>query len=217
MRILNSIETLDEVLENKKSIARFGDGEIEVIVFQKRGINTGNYSPMCWKQDYSKELESELIEVLTSPSENVLVASYPCLTLENEEMWKRYRPSGWNTASNMQKYLMTLFYYFNSYPKYLGNAFVFRDILCEYETQEIIYNKICNFFKDKNVMVVSSRKTDIQLELFNQTNVEYLECPHNNAYSVIDELEKNIIHEYSLKNIDVVVLSAGPGCLMSCK
>ena len=60
--VCNSIETAKLLLETNKSLARFGDGEVEII--------RGNGIPY---QKYDKELALRLKEILENKQENLLV------------------------------------------------------------------------------------------------------------------------------------------------
>ena len=124
MKILDTNETLEEIFKGK-SISRFGDGEVELIIAYKQGIDTGNYGPLCWNQPYTPELEKELLSILTTKTENLLVASYPVFSKKNELIWKNNRPQSLNSAIKMQNYLFSIFYNFSYFPTLLGNAFCF--------------------------------------------------------------------------------------------
>ncbi len=66
-RILSKEDTIDNIVINHKSIARFGDGEFAAIVEQKR-----------WNfQAESKELSEKLLEVLKSDDENLIIGLNP--------------------------------------------------------------------------------------------------------------------------------------------
>lgn len=210
MKILSVNETIEEVLKGK-SISRFGDGEIELIIIYKTGINTGDYGPLCWKQPYSPELEKEMLSIITSETEKLLVASYPVFNKRNELIWKNNRPQSLNSAIKMQNYLFSIFYNFNHFPNILGNAFCFRDILeKEKEVRKENYHKLKNYFKGKKIGLLSSRKSDIDLDIFEESEVFIVDCPHNDAYSKINNLEEEILSVYEKEKIDLFLLSAGP-------
>ena len=89
--------------------------------------------------------------------------------------------------------------------------FVFRDILeKEKEVKKENYLKIKEYFKDKKIGLLSSRKSDINLELFEDSKVFIVDCPHNDAYSKIDKLEEEILITREKEKTDLFILSAGP-------
>lgn len=66
-KILSKSETIKQLIENRKSIARLGDGEFAAIVEQKR-----------WNfQDVSEVLAQKLKEVLASDEEGLLIGLHP--------------------------------------------------------------------------------------------------------------------------------------------
>jgi len=217
LKILNVSETIKKVLGGK-SISRFGDGEVELLIFFKRGIDTGNYSDLCWKQPYSEKLEKELIHVLTTDNKNLLVASYPVFSKQNEMLWKNNKPQSWESANKIQNYLLNIFYNNNYFPSELGNAFSFRDFLeKDSSVRKNNYLQIKNFLSNKKILLLTSRESDLKLDIFENSEVFKVNCPHNDSYSSIDELESNIISKYYEHNIDIVLMSAGPTatCLAS--
>lgn len=216
MKLLTTYESIEEVLKGK-SVARFGDGEIECIIFLKQGINTGNYNPLCWKQDYSVKLEKELLDVILKPNENVLVCHYPVFSNSNFKMWEKYATGGLNTALKMEKYLFGIFKTFGVWPDKIGNAFLFRDHLLEYDDKKEVYETLKKYISEKRVLLVSSREDDVNLEFFSKKEIEFIKCNHNNVYSQIDLLELEINKKIKEKNISLVLVSAGPtaGCLVN--
>jgi len=217
MKILNSEETLKKVL-NGKSIARFGDGEVEVIISLKQGIDTGSHDSLCWKQPYSEKLEKELIQILTTDNKDLLVATYPVFSRQNELLWKNNRPKSLQSALRIQQYLINIFYNNNFFPSELGNAFSFRDVLeKDLSVRKKNYLQIKNFLSNKKILLLTSRESDLKLDMFENSEVFKINCPHNDSYSVIDELESDIINKHREYNIDVILMSAGPTatCLAS--
>ena len=62
LKILSSEDTLDEIIKNKKSISRFGDGEFNLILGKKIGF-----------QEFNKTLTIKLKKVLRSKRKGLLI------------------------------------------------------------------------------------------------------------------------------------------------
>ena len=66
-KILSKEETIDKIIKEHRSIARFGDGEFAAIVKQKR-----------WNfQGVSEVLANKLKDILTSPGNDILIGLHP--------------------------------------------------------------------------------------------------------------------------------------------
>ena len=68
-QVMSTTETLKEILSGK-SIARFGDGELKLIM----GIGLGNKGGNNEYQVYDKILSNRLKEIIKSPTENCVIA-----------------------------------------------------------------------------------------------------------------------------------------------
>jgi hypothetical protein len=62
IKIMSKETTIKELLENKKSIARFGDGEFKII-----------FGRNIWFQRYNETLKKRLLDILKSNKSNLLV------------------------------------------------------------------------------------------------------------------------------------------------
>ena len=66
IKFISLDETLDELLNNKKSIARFGDGEFKIIFGKDIGF-----------QKFNEKLKDKLLLVLNSNIPNLLIGIVP--------------------------------------------------------------------------------------------------------------------------------------------
>lgn len=84
--VASSVETLTAIVERKASIARFGDGEFNLILGQSIGF-----------QPYSETLSKKLFKVLKSDNPNILVGIPDIFEDLNKysdfahKWWKEYR------------------------------------------------------------------------------------------------------------------------------
>ncbi len=62
LKIVSKEKTLNEIIVNRKSITRFGDGEYRIIYGEKAGF-----------QNYNETLSKKLLEILNSDEKNLLI------------------------------------------------------------------------------------------------------------------------------------------------
>ncbi len=70
--ILTSEETVQYIIDHKCSVARFGDGEFQMIEHGMKGGNSDNFTVDSFQQ-YDDVLSRRLLEVLNSEGDNLLV------------------------------------------------------------------------------------------------------------------------------------------------
>ena len=87
LKIISKEETLNEIIVNKKSITRFGDGEYRLIFGENAGL-----------QEYNETLSKRLLDILNSDEKNLLIGiNIPYTKKDLDErtdisksMWKSY-------------------------------------------------------------------------------------------------------------------------------
>ena len=87
LKIVSKEETLNEIIVNKKSITRFGDGEYRLIFGENAGL-----------QKYNETLAKRLLDILNSDEKNLLIGiNIPYTKKDLDErsdaskgMWKSY-------------------------------------------------------------------------------------------------------------------------------
>ncbi len=72
LQVMNSVNTVDYIIQNKCSVARFGDGELQMISHLLQGGTTENF-PVDTFQCYDDNLAKGLLNVLKSNDNNLLV------------------------------------------------------------------------------------------------------------------------------------------------
>lgn len=77
INVLSSKETLNYVIEHKCSIARYGDGEFQMIEHLLNGGDSSNFKVDTF-QTFNLELANKLLDVLFTPIDNLLICiPYP--------------------------------------------------------------------------------------------------------------------------------------------
>lgn len=171
-------ETISEIVNHKKSISRFGDGEFRLILPNEN----------LKFQEENQELTERLKEVLTSNLENHIVAipesfhSVKAFKLNVKYWWMNF----------MNKFGNQLSPYFNKKKKY-GNAFISRFYL-DYKDKRKVENTVTRLKKiwdKKDVLIVEGEfsRLGIGNDLFdNTTSVQRIICPSKNAFSRYNEI-----------------------------
>lgn len=196
-RVMSLEHTINEIIQHRKSISRFGDGEFrllfptENLIFQKENIL----------------LKEKLIETLSSKLENLIVAI----------------PESFSRVQQFEihsKYFWIK--YFNNYGKSIcgflqknriyGNAFISRFYI-SYSNKNnapIIANKLKKIWEGQDVLFVEGEFTRLGIgnDLFSNTNsIKRILCPQKNAFEKYHE-----ILEASKKygKDKLIIISLGP-------
>ena len=180
--ILDDKESIDVLLSNPKSFARFGDGEIQII----QGKN-------CSFQKYNPMLADKLLKLLTEKREDVYVGlnrSYfhsPMVYSENNHKFYRiygtsFRHFFLNHCDPSNVYLDACLFggYFRLAPNYDFKKLYERNML---------------LFKDKKIAVVAGKGVLSQLkyDVFSLAKEKVvIEAPSINAFDKYDEIIETI-------------------------
>ena len=181
-------ETLDEIINNKKSIARFGDGEIRL-------INNENIS----FQKPNEELSKRLREVLKSEEDNILIGLPDVFCFKDINKSVRERQLFFKKEIVLK---------FSSYKvikcnKKYYNANISRPYL-EYKDKsncKLIFDKLKKIWNDKDVIIVEGEGSRLGIgnDLFdNAKSVYRILCPvrdafdkYENIFNLCKNIEKN--------------------------
>lgn len=114
-RVLSTTETLKKIIDEKKSIARFGDGELRLILGQSLG-KVGSFNEY---QIYNEKLSERLKHILKNPTDNCLVAINRFTDPNNDETicennltyWENYWLDYW---PELKKYYNNEYTYYSS-------------------------------------------------------------------------------------------------------
>ena len=178
INVLGIGETLDYILENQSSVARFGDGEIFLISGQ--GIVY---------QEYREELARRLKEILFVQSSPKLVV---CMTdvftnsydynQTSQDFWKQFIFWNKNLLDNL-----------GEKTQWLGNSFISRpymDMVDKTKSQSY-FKKLKRIWKNKNVLIIEGKLTraGVGNDLFEGVeSLERIIAPSKNAFDKYSEL-----------------------------
>jgi len=197
-------ETVDKITNEKVSACRRSDGEFKWMchIFQ-------------WSyQEDSKELASDLKEVISSNDSRILIC------IPNETIWKTGKTAYTNYWEyTLGKYRRKWYKYIDFNRKYYDSSFNYCYDFNKSNRDEAIrkHNKIKEIWKDRDVLIIEGKLSRIGVgndSFDNVKSIKRILCPATNAYTIKDK-----IIEYVQNNIDKEVLllaSLGPTAKIVC-
>ena len=195
--IMDAEGTLKYIIENKISVARFGDGEFEIIA--------RHWKDMTF-QECDEQLRKKLLFVLENPLPNCLscvINVFGCLDRFKDPdkfFWRRtllwLRPLANEILQN--------------HPQVLGDPQISRPYMPFKDSSHamVIFDLWKKLFKNRKLLVVEGRfsRLGIGNNLFDgATRVRRIWCPPKNAFSCYDNIVKAIT---SLAEPDELILIA---------
>lgn len=195
--ILDNFATVEAIMFSKKSLARFGDGEMDIINGKKVGF-----------QEEQIELSERLKEILGAKQQFCLIGipdvikSFSGLTEESKQFW----------VSNMYKYREQWLNYLSK-DMYYCSANVTRPYirLKDKAESKMIFRSLKEIWKNKQLVIVEGEKTRMGVgnDLLKEAKVvKRIICPARNAFDIYDTILNNI-KEYAEKD-DLILLALGP-------
>ncbi len=191
-------ETIDMIINEKKSLARFGDGEFMWMT----GESMNSF------QDYSVKFSKELRKAFQANNDNLLIGipigifdSSGC-NLNAKLHWEIIKNNFYRRLSKIV-----------DENRVYCNASITRPYI-DYKSRK--YSKKCfenirRIWDNQNILIVEGQDTKLGIgnDLFNNAkSIRRIICPSINAYEKIDEIEKSILNNY--KNGDIVLGALGP-------
>ena len=195
--IMDMQKTLDYIMNRQISIARFGDGEVDLM--------TGHSIPY---QDYDEELAERLKNIITMPDNKKLLVCLPDV-FDRRERYTDVCNSFW--SRHLNRYRKFYNEIISSEKKY-GSTFLSRPYidLADKSISERHFQNIKDFFEDKDVLIVEGlySRTGVGNDLFHKAkSVERIICPSRNAYNKY-EVILDKIRQYGMNKL--ILLMLGP-------
>jgi hypothetical protein len=197
---MNGVESIRALIKSGKSLARFSDGAFD----QLNG--GGIYSIQSnYCQKWSKELQSDMIKVLSATDERLMVAVDPPSTFLSQRGARHNFPYEYNMWIDMKRQLWK---YLNKENKY-GHSHLFIPKNCP----EVDWYELLNFLNTKNIIIATGNIDKLPKINFGK-NIYKIECGMENAYERKNKILKNIIECVELNSLQgsdlLVMLSLGP-------
>lgn len=196
-KFLNPLETINLIREKKLSLARYGDGEFNLI-----------FGDSCIFQENNSELSAELLETLNSKQENLLIGipdifqSLKVYIKPSRQYWREYlktkRAKIYEILDFKKIYVDSMITRFNMKSMHSENYI------------EGLLNSWKQVWENRPVLRVTgeSAKRDYSSDLFDNASVLNTIITHSeNAYAVVDDLLLQVT-TYPVDTI--IILSLGP-------
>lgn len=173
IKIMDMQETLEYVKNRRISVARFGEGEINLI--------TGHSIPY---QDYDEELAARLKQVITMPDNEKLLVCLPDI-FDRRERYTDVFNAFWDEhLRRYQDFYDEVVVCGRNY----GSAFLSRPYidLADKSIAKKYFQKMKDFFADHDLLIVEGfySRSGVGNDLFHGAkSVERIICPSRNAYS----------------------------------
>jgi glycosyltransferase family protein len=195
---LSPEDTLNEIINNNRSISRFGDGEFKLMLGQKIGF-----------QEVNKKLIKKLKKVLKSKEKGLLIGIF--LPYNN----KYLNPFTYGTKRYLIKWIeskkLYLFSLIDLNRKYYS-AFITRFYIYYKDKSKApdYVKKLKQIWEKKDILIIEGEESRLGVgnDLFNNSkSIKRILCPAENAFNVYDKII------YQTKKIDksiLILLALGP-------
>lgn len=202
VKIISDVETVDKILFDGKSLARFGDGELSMII--NKNFNIG----FQVSDDKLKERLRDII-VNYSDDSNVLLGLPSSINPNNYNKYKKNVRIFWAD------------FYRKNYKKILNlidNKNDFSDNLItrcymDYVDKSDVgnkYNNLKRIWDNKEIVIIEGEKTKIGIGndlLSNAKSIERIICPSKNAFLAYDKILASAIKHCKNK---ITLIALGP-------
>ncbi len=198
IQFYNDKETVDEIVYNKKSLSRFGDGELI-------WMNGGKLDSF---QQYSDEFAEDLRKAFQNKNKNLLIG-IPIGIFDSKYCNIRVKMHWAIIKSEFYSRLIK----FIDFNKKYSNASITRPYIdyTNYDYSTEAFKNLKRIWDNKKVVFVEGEKTKLGLgnDLFdNAKEIKRIICPAMNAYEKLDEIEKSI--KKNVQKTDLILTALGP-------
>lgn len=190
-------ETLNEILENKKSIIRIGDGELDLIY--GKGIGYQRFNP-----ELAKILKDS---ILSNHNPRILTCLPDIFT--NLDRYNEMR--GYYALGVLPRF-SDFFKEIEKIKYSYGSTFMSRMYMCfkDKSKSQHYFHKLRKIWQDKDILIVEGEYTrsGVGNDLFENTrSIQRIICPAKDAYDEVDEIEEAIRNNAQNK---LILLMLGP-------
>lgn len=184
-------ETLKEIVDNKKSITRFGDGEFEIIF--------GNNLRF---QKFNKTLKDKLLYILQQNNPGLMVGIIQ-LYNNKDPFWKDWlKINKFKLARIIKKHKI----YYSSLITRFYSLYTSRLKMKQY----VLYFK--KIFINRNILIIEGDQTRLGIgnDLFNKAkSIKRILCPKENAFDVYEKI-LDYVRNMNLEKDTLILISLGP-------
>lgn len=195
IKIKTEDDTLNELINNKKSISRFGDGEFLIIFGENIGF-----------QKFNESLKNKLLNVLNSNFPNLLIGIMRFKIYNNSDKVKRY----W--IYFYKKYKLRLRRILNKQIYYNACITRYYDPNGNKSNIQNYINKFKTIWNNRNILIIEGEKTRLGIgnDLFNNSkSIKRIICPSENAFNAYEKILE-YIKILNLEDDILILVSLGP-------
>lgn len=194
----SDIETVDLIINERKSLSRYGDGEFMWMTGEK----LDSY------QDYSEEFSTDLKKAFQSKNDQLLIG-IP-LGLFDSSKCNLYAKMHW---SIIKSDFYTRLVQFVDFNKTYCNASITRPYIDyrDYKYSTNCFNNLKRIWNSKDIVFVEGEKTKLGVgnDLFdNAKSIKRIICPATNAYSQLEKIEDAI--KNNVDKSELIICALGP-------
>lgn len=182
IKVIGIDQTLDYVIKNKSSLVRFGDGEVNLM--------WGWPIPY---QNHDIELANQLKHIVGLESDEKLVVCLPD-AFEDRFVFTWWATPFWKEHMNV---------YMDFYKElckgsWYGSTFISRPYI-DYEDKSKAkgqFEKLKSIWENRDILIVEgiTSRSGVGNDLFDKAkSVKRIICPSHNAYSIVDNIQEEII------------------------
>lgn len=191
-------ETLDDIITNRKSIARFGDGELHMLSYVNIGF-----------QNFDKILSKRLIEIISDYNNTECLIALP----SSLQSLRGFTPVARSTFKGL------IGGYYHKYHKHINkdftysNAFITRPYMDYFDKSQASqkFELLKKIWVAKDVVIIEGSNTRFGVGnnlLKNSNSVERVLCPSKNAFDIYTK-----IVDFVIKNVPkekLLLIALGP-------
>lgn len=203
LNIMNAVETLKYVKKEECSIARLGEGELELILDPKRNLGF---------QKCSKELTEKLEEVLMSADNKCLICIPYALNsirggrTKHSRMFWHYWTCYENQGDRITQYIQ------RGKKRRFGDTQITRPYVAYKNSKNAIkiFPMLKELWEEKDLIIVEGSQTRLGIgnDLFDGAkSIKRVIAPPENAFDLYNEIKQAVIDNY---NGELIVLALGP-------
>ena len=198
LNIASREETLDEIINNKKSLARFGDGEFNLIFGWNNGFQQAN-----------KTLGNRLMNVLNSNLKNLLIGIYVPYRQSDMKYLTNSGIKYWERWFSMVKFKLAKI--LNKRKKYYSAIISrFYSLYKDKKKFDVLkyINKLKKIWNNRDLLIIEGyfSRNGVGNDLFNNAkSIKRIICPPKNAFLVYDKIITQIRKFEINKNILILV------------
>ena len=190
-KIASSEETIKEIVEQKKSIARFGDGEFRLIFGKNIGF-----------QRYNKTLKDKLLVVLKSSLSNLLVAIFKIEECKHKRYWNRL----------VERYKLTFEKILDKHKIYYSSFITRLFSLKKYINLDKYINQFKMIWNNRDILIIEGEKSRIGIgnDLFkNSKSIKRIIGPIKNSFNAYDKILTSF-KKLEIEKNTLILIALGP-------